>query len=213
MYRFFLNQGSTTQSVQVSSSDALGKIYELAVKANPFDKENDIVYQSIDRLSYIEFFSQAMVRVPSEIPYENGALWRENILHILLPRIFNPNKKAIDDSQMVNRYATRQVATAEKGASFSLGFLAESYIDFGSFIMLIPVFLLGLLFGFIYKILITKSINFVWGFSMVVPLWVYINCNGTPGTKILGWLLMYFIAFYLFKRFLMKPLDMYLRGK
>lgn len=211
-YRFFLNQGSRTQSVQVSTNDALNKIWELASEAKPFSSDNDVVYQTIDRLSYIEFFSQAMVRVPTEIPYENGKLWLNNIMHILVPRILNPNKKAIDDSQMVNAYCIRQVATAEQGASFSLGFMAESYIDFGPYFMFIPIFLVGCILGWIYTLLITKSINFIWGFSMVTPLWVYIQCNGTPGTKILGWLFMYLIAFFLIKRFVMKPVDRFLRS-
>lgn len=210
-YRFFLNQGSRSQAVQVSSNDALLKIWELAQNADPFDKDNDIVYQTIDRLSYIEFFSQAMVRVPAELPFENGKLWLNNLMHIFVPRILNPNKKAIDDSQMVNAYCIRQVATAEQGASFSLGFLAESYIDFGIYFMFVPVFLVGCLFGWVYTYIFRKSINFVWGFSMVSPLYFYINCNGTPGTKILGWLLMYLIAFYLVRRFMMKPVDKFLR--
>lgn len=212
-YRFFLNQGTRTQAVLVSTEDALNKMWELAKDADPFSKDNDVVYQSIDRLSYIEFFSQATVRVPSEIPYENGKIWLENVMHILVPRIINPNKKAIDDSKMVNQYCIRQVATFDKGASFSLGFLAESYIDFGPIFMYIPIFLVGCLLGWVYKFIVQNSINFLWGFSMVASLWVYINCNGTPGTKILGWVFMYLIAFYFIKRFLMKPLDSFLKGK
>lgn len=210
-YRFFLNQGTRTQSIQVSTTDALNKIASLAQTADPFGKNNDVVYQSIDRLSYIEFFSQAMVRVPSEKPYESGTLWLNNITHILVPRIFNPNKKAIDDSRMVNEYCMRKVATAEQGASFSLGFLAESYIDFGVPFMFIPIFLVGCLIGWIYKLLIIKSINFVWGFSMVTPFWAYINCNGTPGTKILGWLFWYLIAFLFIKFLALKNLDRFLK--
>lgn len=211
-YRFFLNQGTRTQSVQVSTSDALSKIAELAATADPFNKDNNTVYESIDRLSYIEFFSQAMVRVPNEKPHENGTLWLNNIMHVLVPRIFNPNKKAIDDSQMVNDYCIRQVATSGQGASWSLGFIAESYIDFGIPFMFLPIFLVGCLMGWVYKLVITKSINFVWGFSMVCSFWVYINCNGMAGTKILGRVLMYLIAFYLIKRFVMKPVDKFLRG-
>ncbi|GMV78485.1 MAG: hypothetical protein AMXMBFR79_16160 [Chitinophagaceae bacterium] len=212
-YRFFLNQGTRTQSIQVSSEDALNKIWELSAEAKPFNSSSDETYQTIDRISYIEFFSQTMVRVPTEIPYENGALWLNNIMHILLPRILNPNKKAIDDSEMVNKYAIRKVAGAGEGSSWSLGFLAESYIDFGKYFMYIPVFLLGALMGWVYKILIVKSINFIWGFSMVSSLWVYMSCNGYAGTKILGWLLMYLITFFLFKIFLMKPIDRFLRGE
>lgn len=211
-YRFFLNQGTRTQSVQVSTTDALKKIAELAQEAKPFEKDNNTVYESIDRLSYIEFFSQSMVRVPQEKPHENGALWLNNVMHVLVPRIFNPNKKAIDDSEMVNAYCIRQVATSVQGASWSLGFVAESYIDFGIPFMFLPIFLVGCLLGWVYKLLITKSINFVWGFSMVVPLWVYINCNGMPGTKILGRVLMYLIAFYLIRRFVMKPVDQFLKA-
>ena len=212
-YRFFLNQGTSTQSIQVSSEDALNKIWELSAEAKPFNSSSDETYQTIDRISYIEFFSQTMVRVPTEIPYENGSLWLNNIMHILLPRILNPNKKAIDDSEMVNKYTMRKVAGAAEGSSWSLGFLAESYIDFGKYFMYIPVFLLGALMGWVYKLLIVKSINFIWGFSMVSSLWLYISCNGYAGTKILGWILMYLITFFLFKIFLMKPIDRFLRGE
>lgn len=211
-YRFFLNQGTQSQAILVNTNDALTKIWDLAKDANPFDKDNDVVYQSIDRLSYIEFFSQATVRVPFEVSYENGDLWLANVMHVLVPRIINPDKKAIDDSKMVNQYCMRQVATAEIGTTFSLGFMAESYIDFGPYFMYIPIFLVGCLFGWIYKYILQNSINFIWGFSMVCSLWAYISCNGTPGSKILGWLFMYFIAFYLIKRFLMKPIDRYLKG-
>lgn len=210
-YRKFLNAGERSQSVVVSQEDALKKLQDLSGKSGTVNK-NDVLYQTIDRISYIEFFSQATENVPRKIPYENGRLWKDNILHILQPRIFFPNKEAIDDSKMVNKYATRKVATAKQGASFSLGFMAESYIDFGPYLMYIPVFLVGWLLGFIYKLLILQSINYLWGFTMVSSLWININCNGTPGTKILGWILMYYIAFLFFRYLLMKPLDRYIRG-
>jgi hypothetical protein len=139
-------------------------------------------------------------------------LWKDNILHVLQPRILFPNKAAIDDSKMVNKYATRKVATAKQGASFSLGYMAESYIDFGPYFMFVPIFLVGWLLGFIYKTIMLQSINYLWGFTMVSSLWININCNGTPGTKILGWILMYYIAFLFFRYLLMKPLDNYIRG-
>ena len=34
--------------------------------------------------------------------------------------------------------------------------------------------------------------------SFVSPLWVYFNCNGTPGAKILGWIIVYFIIYYMY---------------
>jgi hypothetical protein len=211
-YREYLNKGSRTQTIQVSSSEAIGKVWELVQEANPFSRDNDIIYQSIDRLSYIEFFSQAMVRVPSEIPYENGKLWINNITHILTPRFFYNDKKAIDDSEMVNTYCMRQVATMKEGTSFSLGFIAESYIDFGPYFMFIPIFFIGCLLGLAYRLVISKSLNFIWGFSFVTPLWINIYCTGTPGTKILGWIVVYLILFYILNRFVIKKVDLYLKS-
>lgn len=210
-YRKFLNAGQQSQTVVVTQEDALKKLQNLSENSGKA-KNNDVLYATIDRISYIEFFSQATENVPQKIPYENGRLWKENVLHIFQPRILFPNKAAIDDSKMVNKYATKKVATAKMGASFSLGFMAESYIDFGPYLMFIPIFLVGWLLGFIYKMIILQSINYLWGFTMVSSLWININCNGTPGTKILGWILMYYVAFLFFRYLLMKPLDNYIRG-
>jgi hypothetical protein len=91
--------------------------------------------------------------------------------------------------------------------------MAESYIDFGAVFMLVPLFLVGYLIGYLYRQIIKQSVNIIWGFAMVTPLWLYINCNGMAGTKILGGLIYYFLAFYLFRRYLMKPLNDYLLGQ
>ncbi len=210
-YRAFLNAGERSQAIVVSQEDALKKLQNLSENSVNTNK-SDVFYQTIDRISYIEFFSQVTENVPKKIPYEKGSLWKENILHVLQPRILFPNKGSIDDSKMVNKYATRKVAGAKQGASFSLGYMAESYIDFGPYLMFIPIFFVGWLLGFIYKTIMLQSINYLWGFTMVSSLWININCNGTPGTKILGWILMYYIAFLFFRYLLMKPLDKYIRG-
>ncbi|MFN4006819.1 MAG: hypothetical protein ACK4HE_04820 [Chitinophagaceae bacterium] len=208
-YRNFLSGGERAQVVTVDRATAFSQFIELASKANI--NNADLWYASIDRLSYIEFFSQATDNVPKVIPHENGKLWLNNVEHVLVPRFLNPNKPPIDDSKMVNKYATRKVAAAEDGASFSLGFLAESYIDFGYFFMYLPIFFVGLLFGLIYSFIYNRSYNYVWGHAFTTPLWVYFNCSGTPGTKILGWLVWYSVIFILINRYLVPKIDLYLR--
>ncbi len=210
-YRAFLNKGNASQTVEVSQEEALEKLQELAEKKQNLTEDKTLIYESIDRVSYIEFFSESMIKVPLFIPYENGKLWAANIAHVLLPRFFFPDKGIIDDSQMVNKYCIRKVATAKTGASFSLGFMAESYIDFGPVLMYLMVFLVGCLIGGIYALILKQSVNYFWGYTMVVGLYTKIFCNGTAGSKILGWIITYYIAFLLFRRFLMKPLDKYLR--
>lgn len=212
-YRKYLSGGERAQKIVVTRREAINKLLELSVRLN--DVNNDkirkiVFYRTIDRLSYIEFFSQAIDNVPIKIPYENGELWLRNITHIFTPRILFPKKESIDDSKMVNKYATIKVSTSKQGGSFSLGFMAESYIDFGPVLMFIPIFFVGWLLGFIYKMIIVQSINYLWAYTMVLPLWVNIFCNGTPGSKILGWIIMYYIAFIIVKFTLMKPIDKYI---
>ena len=93
----------------------------------------------------------------------------------------------------------------------SLGFVAESYIDFGPVFMYVIIFLVGCFMGIIYSAILRQSINLFWGYTMVLPLFIKINCNGTPGTKILGWMITYYVAFWLFKKFLMGRLETYLK--
>ena len=112
---------------------------------------------------------------------------------------------------MVNKYCIRKVATAKMGTSWSLGFIAESYIDFGPVFMYIIIFMVGYFIGFFYSLIFIQSINLFWAYAMVLPLFNKISCNGTPGSKILGWMITYYIAFFIFKKILMKPLDNYLR--
>ena len=209
-YRSFLNKDSKEQVIKVSQEEALEKLQELATEKNN-KKNEDVIYSSIDRLSYIEFYSESRLKVPLYVPYENGKLWAANIAHVLFPRFFFPDKGTIDDSQMVNKYCFKKVQTARSGVSFSLGFIAESYIDFGPAFMYIVVLLVGCLIGFIYSLILKQSINSFWAFTMALPLYEKISCNGTAGSKILGGVITYYISFLLFRKYLMKPLDNYLR--
>ena len=43
------------------------------------------------------------------------------------------------------------MAGEEQGASIGIGYMAESYIDFGPFLMFVPIFLLGAFYGLTYR--------------------------------------------------------------
>ncbi|MBL0056507.1 MAG: hypothetical protein IPP31_09985 [Chitinophagaceae bacterium] len=93
-YRKFLSAGERSQAVVVSQEDALKKLSELTEKSNT-GGSRDVIYETIDRIGYIEFFSQATDNVPRKISYENGKLWSENILHIFQPRYCFPTKNPL----------------------------------------------------------------------------------------------------------------------
>ena len=109
----------------------------------------------LDRLSYVDFFAVVLDTVPSQLPHENGALWLDAITRPFMPRLFFPAKAIIDDSERTNYYTGLAVAGSEEGTSISLGYVAESYIDFGAPLMMVPIFGLGLVLGGFYRKMLT----------------------------------------------------------
>lgn len=148
-YRSFLSQGERSQVVVVPVKQRLIwlKMATEQVQRHHFEKGLD---ESLTRLGYVEFFGSAMKYVPSVIEHTRGRLWGEAILHPLMPRIIFRNKPAINDSERTNTYTGVKVAGAKEGTSISIGYVGESYIDFGRFGMFVAIFLWGLFIGFCY---------------------------------------------------------------
>lgn len=211
-YRLYLTGGKKSQVIaQDSKIGNIKKLFEIV--GEKFSKENfDANFSKgieslANRINYTEYFALAVSQVPSVLPYENGALLMGGLEHVFKPRLFFPDKKTIDDSQMTTKYTGRGFSGADQGVSFSLGLVAERYIDYGPLFMFFPIFLLGLLLGIIYKYIYTHSFNHVWGVSFVAPLFFLVPSLGVATTKFLGWLLTYFIAWYLTNKYIIEKID------
>ena len=115
--------------------------------------------QAVDTLasrlsSGVGYFSHVLRVVPNTVPHENGELTWRAIRHVLMPRFIFPEKPDLGgDSWLVRKYAHLNVSGDESGTSVGLGYMAEFYIDYGFPVMLLPLFLYGLLTGFMYRIL------------------------------------------------------------
>lgn len=215
-YRLFLNQGEKAQVVnQESKLASLQKLSELVSEKFSAENFDENFTNGLDalahRVSYTEYFAMAVRQVPDVLPYEGGNLLIGGFEHVFKPRLFFPNKKSIDDSYLTSKYTGRQFSGFEQGVSFSLGLVAERYIDYGPYFMFIPLFGFGLLIGFIYNYIISNSLNRIWGLSFVAPLFFFIPNLGVATTKFLGWLLTYFIVWFLFNKYFVLRVDKYLR--
>jgi hypothetical protein len=69
-----------------------------------------------------------------------------------MPRLFFPNKDVLDDSAETSYFTGYEVAGADQGTSISIGYIGESYIDFGRIGMFVPIFMMGLFFGGVYRL-------------------------------------------------------------
>lgn len=215
-YREFLTGGERTFDVVQTNQEAnfskLTELIETNFTNETFaDRFKAGVEALANRVNYTEYFAMAVGQVPKNIPYENGALLMGGFEHVFKPRLFFPDKKIIDDSQITSKYTGRDFTGYEQGASFSLGSVAERYIDYGPYWMFVPIFGFGLIIGYIYKYIYTKSLNRVWGMSCVAPLLFLIPNLGVATTKFLGWTFTYFIVWFLFNKFIVKNLDQYLK--
>lgn len=211
-YRMYLTGGKKTQVVaQESKIDNIKRLFEIV--GEKFSKDNFNANLSVgieslaNRVNYTEYFALSVAQVPDILPFEKGALLMGGLEHVFKPRLFFPDKKTIDDSQMTSKYTGRGFSGADQGVSFSLGLVAERYIDYGPFFMFIPIFLFGLLLAFIYKYIFTHSFNHVWGISFVAPLFFLVPSLGIATTKFLGWLLTYFIAWFFANKYLIEKVN------
>lgn len=209
-YRTYLTQGKFSQRVQVTGYDALNKLTQLAATMDTaaYRKSSKMF---LERISYIDYYSAAIGYVPETLPYENGKLWWGAITNIFMPRILFPNKPVIDDTKRLNKYTGQSLSGTEKGTSISLGYMAESYIDFGSSFMFIPVFLFGLLIGGIYRYIIR---NMLWGYAFLLPLFFNLNVFEIALDKLVGGTLYFFIVTWILNKYKMPSyLDRYLINK
>ena len=165
------------------------------------------------RISYVEFLALTIKQVPTYIPHQNGLLLESAFEHVLKPRILFPDKKPIYDSELTSKYTGVQFSGADQGTSFSLGTVAESYVDFGKYYMFIPIFFFGLWIGWMYKYFIVNGYNIIWGMCYSAPIFQFAWSFPVPTSKFLGWSITYFISFWFFNKYLIQYLDKWLLKK
>jgi len=206
-YRSFLNGGSRTQTVQVSQSAAFDKLVELSEQ----EKDTSAAIAFFDRLQYTWHLAKSMEHVPSVVPYQDGANWWESITFALTPRYFNPDKPKYEASVKATKYTGIRYLGIKSGVSFSLGYFADSYVDFGYFGMFIPLFFLGLLYANTYYYFIRhSSANFIFNYAVVGALFMEFNALEMDSTYLTGRLFSDLLTFFMLRLFFFPWLVKYL---
>jgi hypothetical protein len=210
-YRGYLNQGTGGQVVRVSRTQQLTKLATLAGEVRADDLAASIE-PMFERLAYVDFFAAVIDHVPERRPHENGALWGQSVQHILMPRLLFPNKPVLpSDSERTMKYTGLTVASGAQGTSVSMGYMAESYIDFGPYGMFLPIFLIGLLWGFMYYYFVSRARLLVVGYAFATALLIHANQFEVTSLKLLGSVVMKFIVLALLLRFAMPVLNRWMQ--
>ena len=205
-YRAFVNRGTGEQEVYVSAGEALGKISELvsAMDADAFGRGAEALAA---RVAYVDYFAATIAYVPAVVPHTRGNLWAAAVLHVLQPRLLFPDKPELDDSEVTREYTGLYVAGVEEGTSVSIGYFGESYIDFGAFGMMIPIFLVGLFWGSIYRLFLVTGRFRVVGAAIATSILAVSAFNvGVSSVKLVGGSLMAVLVMLVLRRYIIEPL-------
>ena len=153
-----------------------------------------------------------MEYVPQVLPYQDGKNWGTTLEFSLTPRILNPNKPNYEASVKTTKFTGISYARAAQGVSVSLGYFADSYIDFGYIGMFLPLLFVGLIWGASYFYFIKKSSNsFIFNFSVVGAMYMEFFAYEMDSTYLAGRLFATLVTFFLLKLLLFPWLINYLK--
>jgi len=209
-YRKFLNGGTKQQVIEVSRSEAFSKIGE-KVGALRWEDYQKVLGLFLYRAQYLLHLAKTMDRVPALLPHEYGQIWLNNITFVLEPRLFFPDKPIYQATVKTNKYTGIRYAGFKDGASFSLGYFADSYIDFGYVGMLLPLILIALFVVMIYRVLYGfRKLNVLLRYAVINVALIQFSTFEADGLFLFGQLLLMFLVFWALSKFVLSRLQTWL---
>jgi hypothetical protein len=185
-YRNFLNQGTNQQVVSVSNKDALTFLFS---SLEDFDTRSlqEGLSLFMYRAQYMERYSEVYARVPEIIPHQDGKDLSDAIQFLVVPRFINENKGVKDASQRTSYYTGRTFSNAAQGTSISMGYFCDLFIDFGLYLMILPLLAFMAIIGLTYKkILSIGKYNVLFTFSILIGTFLSLGTFESDSIYFLG---------------------------
>jgi hypothetical protein len=184
-YRDTLSGGAEQQDVTIGRDEQARELVRLLGTVDGATLDRGVA-RLVDRITYVRYFSQAIDFVPAVRRHENGLLWGNALRHVLLPRLFFPDKAELEsDTEIAQRYTGLRLAFSP-GTSIALGTPAESYIDFGVPLMFLPALCMGLLCGGAYRRFARRGPHAALAQGFAVAMVVFMSSIELTPSKALG---------------------------
>lgn len=192
-YRDYVSEGTGDQVVLVDRDDQWRKLSELFGGVNEEMLDRGVEGLAV-RFAYVDFFAFTLVHVPDTEPHTGGQLMLDSIAHVMMPRILFPDKPIIDDTVFTRKY-TGLAMYSVQGTSISLGYVVETYIDFGVPGMFFANFAIGLFLGICYRFMVSYRVEIpVLRVALLTMLVLAAGDFSTPLPKVLGGFLVPFLV-------------------
>jgi hypothetical protein len=199
-YREYLNQGSDAQVVKVGQMEALSKLIEIG--RNSDKKLDESISGFLDRFQYTFHLAKAMDLIPAKMDYQEGRNWGATLSFVLTPRLLNPDKPIYEASKKASKYTGIMYSGYEQGVSFSLGYFADGYVDFGIVGMMIPLAFIGFIYGASYFYFVRKSsTNYLFNVAVVGAMFMEFFAYEMDSTFLTGRLFTTLLTYTLLKHF------------
>ena len=196
-YRSFVSGGGSEQVVLVGFSERISELGRLVSNLDEHELV-DGVDKLIARISYVQIFGSVLETVPNVVPFEGGKLWFDALSRPFMPRLFFPEKAVLDDFAVTNKYSGLHFAGAAQGTSVSIGYIGETYIDFGELFMFPILFLYWMLMGWFYKFMTSgANIDPLIGMAFVTPVFMECAYLETALPKMVGAVAVYILVSWL----------------
>jgi hypothetical protein len=201
-YRSYVSGGQTAQVVVVGHEEAVQKLLDLIMEVTPEQLLN-AADGLARRFSDIDTFSAVVTYVPSVVDHEWGKLWFDAISRPFMPRLFFPAKAVIDESELTNYYTGLGVAGSNQGTQISMGYIADSYIDFGEFGMMGVIFLFGYFVGWIHRWLINHPAGYgLLGCGLSSSTFIQLTSMSASSAKLVGGIVVCILVAFVVLNFL-----------
>jgi hypothetical protein len=174
-YRAYLNQDTGGQVVLVTPGERYSYLADRTARLDMSDMQAGFD-SAMSRVGYLEFFARVIGQVPTVVPYQDGRLWGEAFTRVLTPRVLFPGKSAVNDSLRTAEFTGDRTLGLVQGTSVSIGYVGESYIDFGPIAMFLPVLGVGWFWGRGYRWLATRKAPPLLGVSTAI---VFVMSGGS----------------------------------
>lgn len=166
------------------------------------------------RVQYVSLVGYTLNHVPHFEPHSKGELWLGAVKHVLMPRFIFINKAVLDDSDRAQRFTGLKLSGGESNTSIGIGYMAESYADFGALGMFVPVYLLGLFMGRVYQVAIRNRHSTMLGTAIgTAMLFALLQAFATSNAKILGSAVVLCLAYWAMNKVYGAQIMRWLKGE
>jgi hypothetical protein len=155
-YRAYVSGGASAQVVTVGYGERLGHLAELVANVDQ-ERFRNATADLVRRIAYVEILGVATTYVPQVAPHAGGAILGEALARPFMPRILFPSKPPIDESALTRQYTGVPFAGASQGTQVSMGYMADSYVDFGRWGMMAAIGLIGFALGMAHRWLLRNG--------------------------------------------------------